>query len=255
MRTVILIVILTLTAPVPAGAQSWLNKLKDSVGSAVGGVTGKEGSGGTAALSTGDIVAGLREALKVGSGRVVTQLAAADGYNADPSIHIPLPPELAKVQSMLKQFGLSGLADDVELKLNRAAEAAAPGTKDIFWKAIEGMTLDDARGIYEGADDAATRYFESVSSGDLTALIKPIVDRTPGRGRRHCRLRPPDGGLHQTAAGARRQNPTLGPRYRQGPRGPLPLPGPRGGRDPQEPGQTHHRDPHPRLWRLAPYPD
>ena len=179
MRAITLIVMLVLAAPVPAEAQSWLNKLKKGVGDAVGSVTGGEGSSGTAtALSTGDIVAGLREALKVGSGRVVTQLGAADDYNADPTIHIPLPPELAKAQSMLKQFGLSALADDVELKLNRAAEAAAPGTKEIFWQAIEGMTLDDARGIYEGADDAATRYFERVSSGDLMALIKPIVDRT-----------------------------------------------------------------------------
>ena len=179
MRVLLLVFVVVVAASGPAGAQSWLKKLKDNVGSTIGSVTGNQSGGGTAsALSTGDIVAGLREALKVGSGRVVTQLAAADGYNADPAIHIPLPPELTKVQSMLKQFGLSGLADDVELKLNRAAEAAAPGTRGIFWKAIEGMTLDDARGIYEGADDAATRYFERAASGDLMALIKPIVDRT-----------------------------------------------------------------------------
>jgi len=52
---------------------------------------------------------------------------------------------LQKVQSVLQKFGLSSLADDVELKLNRAAETAAPKTKDLIWKAISEMTLQDAK--------------------------------------------------------------------------------------------------------------
>ena len=77
-------------------------------------------------LSDADIGAGLREALKVGAQRVVGQVGTVDGYNGDPRIHLPLPKSLATVQSTLSRVGLSGMMNDLELKLNLAAEAAAP---------------------------------------------------------------------------------------------------------------------------------
>jgi len=52
------------------------------------------------------------------------------------------------------------LADDLELKLNRAAEAATPRAKEVFWNAITDMSLDDAKRIYEGPKDSATQYFK-----------------------------------------------------------------------------------------------
>ena len=82
------------------------------------------------------------------------------------------------MQSTLRKFGLSSLADDVEMRINRAAEQAAPKAKEIIWKAIEGMTLDDAQAIYNGPEDAATQYFRRVSTDDLTANVKPIVQQT-----------------------------------------------------------------------------
>jgi hypothetical protein len=48
----------------------------------------------------------------------------------------------------------------VELKLNRAAEAAAPRARKLFVDAISEMTVEDVRRIYDGPDDAATRYFQ-----------------------------------------------------------------------------------------------
>jgi hypothetical protein len=137
-----------------------------------GSETGPSGS----ALSTADITAGLRDALKVGTERVVGLIGKTDGYNADPDIHIPLPSQLQTVQSTLKRFGMSSLADDLELKLNRAAEAAAPKTKQIIWDAITKMTVDDARAIYNGPEDAATQYFQRTSTGDLKAVVRPVVD-------------------------------------------------------------------------------
>jgi len=161
----------------PADASDLFNKLKEAVDS-VGTGTPTTGSGAATLLSDDDIIAGLKEALRVGTERVVGQIGAADGYNADPAIHIPLPPELQRVQGLMKKFGLSDLVDDVELKLNRAAEQAAPKTKELIWKAINEMTLDDAKRIYDGPDDAATQYFKKIASDDLAKVIKPIVDRT-----------------------------------------------------------------------------
>ncbi len=129
-------------------------------------------------LSNGDIAAGLREALKVGSERVVRQVGKPNGFNADPKIHIPLPGALKDVQSILRRVGMSGLADDLELKLNRGAEAAAPEAKALFFQAIGDMTLDDVRQIYEGPDDAATQYFRSKMSPPLAARMTPIVEKS-----------------------------------------------------------------------------
>lgn len=131
-------------------------------------------------LSSSDITDGLREALKVGSERVISQIGAANGFNGDPKIHIPLPSGLQKVQSTLKKFGFSSLADDVELKLNRAAEKAAPQTKELIFDAISNMSLEDAKKIYDGPQNAATEYFKKVASDDLSNIIKPIVDQSLG---------------------------------------------------------------------------
>ena len=118
----------------------------------------------------------MREALKVASERVVRQVGAPDGFNADPEIHIPLPRSLQNAQSMLRKVGMARLADDLELRLNRGAEAAAPEAKALFWRAISEMTLSDARKIYDGPDDAATQYFKGKMSLPLAERMNPIVD-------------------------------------------------------------------------------
>jgi hypothetical protein len=62
--------------------------------------------------------------------------------------------------------------------LNRAAEAAAPEAKELFWQAISEMTLDDVRRIYDGPDDAATRYFQDKMTPPLAKRMEPVVDRS-----------------------------------------------------------------------------
>lgn len=175
------LVAVALTCAVVAGAHGahasgFLDKLKGAVDQVTGGTSGG-GTAGVSGLSTEQIVAGLKEALRVGSERVVAQVGAKDGFNADPKIHIPLPENLKKVQDTLGKIGLAGLADDVELRINRAAEEAAPKTKELLWKAINGMSLDDAKNIYNGPNDAATQYFRKTTSGDLRKTVEPIVDK------------------------------------------------------------------------------
>ena len=170
-----LLALAVVTAP-PAMAQSLFDKLKGAA-EKVTGSGGGNASGGATDLATEEIIAGLREALRVGTESVVGQVGAADGYNTDPDIHIPLPDSLQTAQDFLRKFGLSSLADEVELKLNHAAEAAAPKTKELIWTAITEMTLDDAKRIYDGPDDAATQYFKRVASADLTGVVKPVVDQ------------------------------------------------------------------------------
>jgi hypothetical protein len=167
-RLVIALVGATLfSAPGAAGAQGLFDKAKSLLGGAASG-------GGS--LSSEELANGLKEALRVGADRVVTGLSATDGFNANPDIHIPLPASLQKVQSALRTVGLSGMADDLELRLNRAAEAAAPEAKQLFWNALSTMSFDDARKIYDGPDDAATSYFRGRMTPDLKARFTPVVD-------------------------------------------------------------------------------
>lgn len=131
-----------------------------------------------AILTTEEIGAGLKEALQVGAKNVVGQLGKVDGFNADTAIHIPLPKELQTVKSMLGKVGMSRLSDDLELKLNRAAEAATPKAKKLFWQAIKEMTFDDVKAIYQGPNDAATRYFQRKMSPALALEMRPVVEQS-----------------------------------------------------------------------------
>nr|VFJ75047.1 MAG: Protein of unknown function (DUF4197) [Candidatus Kentron sp. FM]VFJ75489.1 MAG: Protein of unknown function (DUF4197) [Candidatus Kentron sp. FM]VFK21895.1 MAG: Protein of unknown function (DUF4197) [Candidatus Kentron sp. FM] len=159
----------------PASAQgSWLDRgtalLED-----LGGTRETPGLS-TGGLSIEELGAGLREALRVGTERVVAQLGKADGYNADPAIHIPLPGQLDTVKTALGGIGMGGLLDDLELKLNRAAETAAPKAKEHLWSAIGQMSFEDAKAIYSGPEDAATRYFQEKMTAPLTEDIRPVVE-------------------------------------------------------------------------------
>lgn len=129
-----------------------------------------------ALAQSGEAASGLREALRLGTERVVGRIGRTDGYLKDPEIRIPLPPTLERARQALALVGQSGLADDLEIRLNRAAEAAAPRAKDIFWKAISDMTLDDAQRILRGPNDAATRYFQGRMSKPLATAMQPIVE-------------------------------------------------------------------------------
>lgn len=133
------------------------------------------GGGGSRPLTDLEIGNGLKEALRIGTQRVVGQVGAVDGYNADPLIHIPLPEDLRKVHNVLDKVGLASMTADLELKLNRSAERAAPEAKEVFWNAITEMSLDDVRGIWQGPDDAATQYFRGKMTLPLTDRFTPIV--------------------------------------------------------------------------------
>jgi hypothetical protein len=160
-------------ASVPAAAEaSWLDKAKDLLGGAQSGASKAQ------ALSEQEIGDGLKDALRVGTETVVTRLAKTDGFNADPSIHIPLPSALDNVKSTLDKFGMGSMLNDLELRLNRAAEQATPRARKLFLKSISDMTLDDVMGIYGGSDDAATRYFQSKMSKPLAAEMRPVVDES-----------------------------------------------------------------------------
>lgn len=162
-----------------SSAAGLLDKIQKTITDKTSSATGGSSSGATTnGLSTEQITEGLKEALRVGTETVVEQIGTVDGYNGDPAIHIPLPEKMQQAQALLRKFGLSGMADEVEERLNRGAEAAAPKTKEIIYNAISSMTLEDAQSIYSGPDDAATQYFRKVSTAELTETVRPVVEQS-----------------------------------------------------------------------------
>jgi len=136
-----------------------------------------KGSGLLTEAGPGDdqIVAGLKEALSVGTGNAVVETSKADGYFGHPVIRILLPEKVRKAGDLLRKVGYQREVDEFVLSMNRAAERAAPRAKTIFVDAIRGMTFDDARRILNGGDTAATEYFRGKTSGRLFEEFRPIV--------------------------------------------------------------------------------
>jgi hypothetical protein len=162
------------------GATAEAQGFRERARSLLGGDTEQaatESAPGTS-LTEDEIGAGLKEALQVAAGRVVEQLGSAGGFNADPAVHIPLPETLGRVQSTLERIGLGSQLENLESRLNQAAEAAVPRARDLFVGAITTMTLEDVVGIYRGPDDAATQYFRQRMSEPLASEMRPVVEQS-----------------------------------------------------------------------------
>ncbi|NNE08954.1 MAG: DUF4197 domain-containing protein [Gemmatimonadetes bacterium] len=129
----------------------------------------------TGGSEEGTVAAGLKEALRVGTSRTVTRTNVEDGYFGNPLIRIGLPSDLDKVASALRTIGLGSNVDELELAMNRAAEKAAGEATDVFVSAITKMTLQDALGILNGNETAATDYFYGKTSDELRERFHPII--------------------------------------------------------------------------------
>jgi hypothetical protein len=132
----------------------------------------------TSGLSDNKIISGLKQALRVSTGKAVALTGKPDGFLKNEAIKIVLPPKLETVGRGLRMFGMGSKVDEFEVGMNRAAEQATPQAKQIFLSALQKMTFDDARHILTGGDTAATEYFKRASSGDLTTAFSPIVHRS-----------------------------------------------------------------------------
>jgi hypothetical protein len=124
------------------------------------------------------IVAGLKQALTIGTQNSTNKLSAVNGFFADAAVKILMPPEAENVEKTLRRFGLGSLVDKTILSLNRAAEDAAKSATPIFVDAIKHMTINDALGILRGGDFAATNYFKEKTTASLTAAFKPVISKS-----------------------------------------------------------------------------
>ena len=126
-------------------------------------------------LSQAEIGNGLKEALNNGITKQVSKLTATDGFFKNQAVKILLPEELQKVDTKLRQIGLSSLADDGLKMINRAAEDAVKEATPIFVDAVKQMTFTDAKNILMGADNSATSYLQNTTSSALYTKFNPVI--------------------------------------------------------------------------------
>ncbi|MDZ7751083.1 MAG: DUF4197 domain-containing protein [Gammaproteobacteria bacterium] len=162
-------------AALPAAHADWRDLLKKAEDT-VKGATGDSGGSAATALSSTEVAKGLKQALDVGIQRAIEYLGREGGFLDDAAVRIPMPKPLQPVESTLRRFGQDELADDFVETMNRAAERAVPETLDIFRDSVQAMTLDDAREILNGPDDAATQYLRRSSGERIQQAIRPLVE-------------------------------------------------------------------------------
>jgi len=146
-----------------AGCAELLNIIQSSVG-------------GPLPLTESEVVSGLKEALTTGAKNAAGKLAVENGYYGDAVLKILLPPEADIIVDNISRIpGGEQLLEDVVLRINRAAEDAAKEVAPIFVNSVTSMTIQDAFGILNGADNAATVYLKNTTYNELYNLYKPKI--------------------------------------------------------------------------------
>jgi hypothetical protein len=179
MKKIFLVLLLTAAIlPVQAG---WLDQL--GLGQAATNSTPASAGSALAALSQDQVVGGLKDALGNGLQHALAQLGHDGGFLTNLEVKIPLPQKLQAVARTLHSLKQDKLADDFTATINHAAEQAVPQAAAVFGDAVRQMTIEDAKGILAGPDDAATQFFRRTTQTNLYAKFLPIVQKaTAGAG-------------------------------------------------------------------------
>ena len=132
-------------------------------------------------LSQDHIVQGLKDALAKGLQQAIARLGNEGGFLTNLNVTIPMPEQMRKVESALRAMNQDKLADDFVVAMNRAAEQAVPEAGSVFADTLRQMTIEDAKSILNGLDDAATQYFQKTTQTNLYAKFYPIVQKATAK--------------------------------------------------------------------------
>jgi hypothetical protein len=132
-------------------------------------------------LSNADAAKGLKAALEKGALSAVGLLGAKDGFLGNDRVRIPLPGYLNDAAQLLRTFGQGSKVDELLTAMNRAAEAAVPQSKELLLKAVQTMSVTDAKGILSGGNTAVTDFFASKTRPALAVKFLPVVTQATSK--------------------------------------------------------------------------
>lgn len=130
-----------------------------------------------AGLSQDQMVKGLEDALAKALQQAIVRLGHDGGFLTNLNVKIPMPEKLQKVENVLRAMKQDKLADEFVTTMNHAAEQAVPEAGIVFGNALKQMTIQDAKSILSGPNDAATQYFQKMTQTNLYAKFYPIVQK------------------------------------------------------------------------------
>jgi hypothetical protein len=128
-------------------------------------------------LSNAEASRGLKDALVQSADSAIAKLGTINGFLANPKVRIPLPEHLQRAEKTMRMLGMGKQADELVLRMNRAAEEAVPQGRQLLIDAVKKMSMTDAKAIITGGDDAATQYFRKTTSGPMMEKFLPIVQK------------------------------------------------------------------------------
>lgn len=135
-------------------------------------------TGGGSGLSNNEVVAGLKQALEIGSNNAGNQLSVLNGYFGNQLIKIIMPPEARQVESTLRSIGMGKEVDKAILAMNRAAEDAAKKAAPIFVNAIKSMSIQDGLSVLRGGNGAATNFLKGRTNTELSNAFRPVIENS-----------------------------------------------------------------------------
>ncbi len=133
------------------------------------------GLASSSGLTSNEVISGLKKALVLGAANSTSLASKTDGFNLNPLIHIPFPPEAMKVKNAVEQLGFTSLVKDFEQSLNRSAEEASRKALPIFRNAVASMSISDGISILRGPGNAATEYLKARTHNALISEFTPVV--------------------------------------------------------------------------------
>ena len=143
--------------------------------------TGKTASVAGSALSNSEVVEGLKQALGNGVESSIKALGKPNGFLGNSLVEIPVPDTVKPATDLASKLGGQKYVDNFVASMNRAAEQAVPDAAEILGDAIRNMSVEDAMGILNGPEDAATQYFRKTSEAQLTERFLPVVKQATSK--------------------------------------------------------------------------
>jgi hypothetical protein len=90
-------------------------------------------------LNNREVDQGLKAALEQGALAAVGLLGRPNGFLGNPQVRIPLPGFLQQAAQFLKAMGRGKQVEELQIAMNRAAEAAVPMARDMLVRAAKSI--------------------------------------------------------------------------------------------------------------------